>query len=401
MCNKYSINNRDIVVIGLQPWYTDIGSNCKNIAIEFAKENRVLYVNVPLNRSTLWKEKELAYIKHHKRVIHGEEDPLTKIAPNLWNYYPKRVHESINWVPSTRLFSLVNYHNNKRFAIDIKDAVDRLDFKDYIIFNDNDIFRGYWLKKLLTPSLYIYYCRDFLTSSGYFRRHGASLEPKHVAEADLSLSNSFYLTKYLKKYTSNAYFVGQGCDTSLFNADIQYDLPNDITKTDKPLIGYVGTLTARRLDISILLKIAQTRPGWQLVLVGPEDEVFAKSELHQFPNVTFVGQKDLSQLPAYMQAFDVCINPQLINELTIGNYPLKIDEYLAMGKPVVATNTDMMEMFRDYCYLANNPDEYIDLISAALLDDTVLKNDRIGFARQHSWQNSVGAICDHIRNALK
>ena len=65
------------------------------------------------------------------------------------------------------------------------------------------------------------------------------------------------------------------------------------------------------------------------------------------PNVLFVGLKPISELKDYVACFDVCINPQWVNELTIGNYPIKIDEYLLMGKPVVATKTKAMEMFQE------------------------------------------------------
>jgi glycosyltransferase involved in cell wall biosynthesis len=369
--------------------------------MEFAKRNRVLYINIPLSRNALRKEKDQPNIQHHFRVIRGEADPLEKIHTSLWNYFPKRIHESINWIPSTKLFSYVNLLNNKRLAMDIQEAANRLGFENYILFNDNDIFRGYWLKELLTPQLYIYYCRDFLTSSGYFKKHGNTIEPLHIAKADLALSNSHYLTEYLNKYNLNAHFVGQGCDTALFNADNQYDIPSDLVKKEKPFIGYVGNLTVSRLDLSILLTVAENQPNWQIILVGPEDDEFKKSKLHQLLNVTFTGKKNLEQLPAYIQAFDVCINPQLANKLTMGNYPLKIDEYLAMGKPVVATNTDAMEMFRDYCYLAENPGAYVTLINSALAENSLsMQKERINFARQHSWENSVSDICYHIASTL-
>ncbi|HAI83429.1 MAG TPA: glycosyl transferase family 1, partial [Chitinophagaceae bacterium] len=87
---------------------------------------------------------------------------------------------------------------------------------------------------------------------------------------------------------------------------------------------------------------ATAKPEWSLVLVGPEDEAFKQSALHQLPNVHFLGSKQPEALPEYVAAFDVCINPQLLNEVTIGNYPRKVDEYLAMGKPVVATQTEAM-----------------------------------------------------------
>ena len=384
------MRNKDIVIIGLQPWYTDIGSNCKNLAIEFSKTHRVLYVNIPLNRISLIKERNEAYVKAYRQVKWTKKEALTLVHKNLWIYTPRIVHESINWIPSTGLFSYLNYQNNKRLAKDIREGVKELGFEKFIIFNDNDIFRGYWLKELLDPVLYVYYCRDFLTSFGYFKKHGAKIEPLHIRKADLAVANSIYLTDYLKKYNQNSYCIGQGCNLSLFDARISRPRPIELQNISKPIIGYVGYLTTARLDVSLMILIAKKKPEWELVLVGPEDDEFKRSELHQLENVKFLGKKDVGQLPDYIQSCDVCINPQLINDLTIGNYPLKVDEYLAMGKPVVAINTSGMALFKEYCYLANSHEQYLMLIEKALHEDRVeFSEKRIAIARQHSWENSA------------
>jgi glycosyltransferase involved in cell wall biosynthesis len=95
-------------------------------------------------------------------------------------------------------------------------------------------------------------------------------------------------------------------------------------------------------------------------------------------------------LPDYVEAFDVCINPQLSNRITKGNYPLKIDEYLAMGKPVVATRTKAMKLFENYIYLADRPEDFTFLIEKALAEDNPEKqNQRIAFANSHTWENSM------------
>jgi glycosyltransferase involved in cell wall biosynthesis len=101
-------------------------------------------------------------------------------------------------------------------------------------------------------------------------------------------------------------------------------------------------------------------------------------------------------------AFDVCINPQFNNTITRGNYPLKIDEYLAMGKPVVATRTVAMKIFEDHTYLADQPGEYTGLIKKALATDSQEKaNERIRFAQSHSWENSVDELYKAIESTGK
>jgi glycosyltransferase involved in cell wall biosynthesis len=144
----------------------------------------------------------------------------------------------------------------------------------------------------------------------------------------------------------------------------------------------------------LLEHIAAERPQWQIVLVGPEDDAFRSSKLHGLANVHFLGSKPPESLPTYINTFDVCLNPQVINEVTRGNYPRKIDEYLAMGKPIVATETAFMKtVFSGHTYLCNTPAEYITAIEKALGEDSpTLQQMRKDFAASHSWENNVKEI---------
>ncbi|WP_236059762.1 glycosyltransferase [Chitinophaga rhizophila] len=369
--------------------------------MQFARHNRVLYVNAPLDRRTILHQKDDPNVVYHLKTIQKTEPAIVPVRENLWSYYPSAVLESINWLPAPArpLFSLLNKRNNRKFAASIKDAMNQLGFKDVILFNDNDIFRGFYMKELLKPSTYIYYSRDYLLGVDYWRKHGEALEPLHIAKADIAVANSNYLTDILKKYNPNSYYVGQGCDLSLFDITKQYDIPDDMKSIKGPVVGYVGALNSHRLDIDTIAHIARERKDWSIVLVGPEDEVFQQSVLHKLPNIHFLGRKELKDLPAYIKSFDVCINPQQVNVLTIGNYPLKIDEYLALGKPVVATATRTMEFFDSHTYLARNANEYVTLINKAITEDNAaLLEQRVAFARSHSWENSVTAIYEAILN---
>lgn len=392
------IKNRDIIVIGIQPWDTEIGSNCKDIATEFAKHNRVLYVNSPLDRITMLRDMGNPKTMKRIRVNKGSEPDLVELQKGFWNLYPKGLTESINWISNTWIYDLLNKRNNRIFSNAIQSAIKRLDFKDFILFNDSSMFTGFYIKELLKPAVYVYYMRDYLTKNPYWRRHGVRLEPQLIRKSDVVVNNSTLYTKYGLQFNPHSYMIGQGCDTTMFNdIDNQIDVAADMLSIAKPVIGYVGALSGRRLDIALIAYIARQRPNWSIVLVGPEDEAFAASELHEISNIRFLGSRDSSLLPGYIKGFDVCINPQLVNDATIGNYPRKIDEYLAMGKPTVATATKAMEYFKDYTYLAVTHQDYIDLIDKALTGNSSEKEqERRRFASEHTWENNVLEIYKHI-----
>jgi len=394
------IKNRDIIVLGIQPWDIEIGSNCKNIATEFAKNNRVLYVNSPLDRISMVRHRKHVNIRKRIDIVNSGKSELVEISNNLWNLYPANLIESINWIRSPKLFDWFNKINNKRFAKQILWAIEKLGFHNYIIFNDSDMFRSFYMKELLKPEIYIYYTRDNLIAVDYWKKQGVRIEALHMQKADLVVANSTYLAALAKKYNPNSFYVGQGCDMSLFNTNLVKIIPSDIQNIPKPIIGYIGALLSLRLDIKVIEYIAVKRPNWSIVLVGPEDEAFIASSLHQLKNVFFLGNKTGNELPSYLNHFDVAINPQVLSPVTIGNYPRKIDEYLAMGKPTVATKTEAMRVFADYTYLAENKEDYITLIEKALQEDNdQIRLNREEFAQKHTWENNVREIFNAIVTA--
>ena len=397
------IKGKDIIVVGIQAWDIEIGSNCKNIAIEFAKHNRVLYVNPPLDRATERREKHKESIQKRIRIKNGLENGLVEIDQNLWNLYPKQGIESINWIPVHSVYKILNKRNAKRFADDIKSAADQLGFKDFILFNDSSMFLGLHLKELLQPKAYAYYMRDYLVKVPYWQKHGERIEPETVNKSDVVLTNSEFYEELCLPINKHSYMVGQGCDVSLFSdEDDTISIPDEFKDIPKPIIGYVGYLTSLRLDIDVIEHIANERKDWSVVLVGPEDDDFKNSNLHNLDNVYFLGSKDASELPNYVKGFDVAMNPQLVNNLTIGNYPRKIDEYLAMGKPVLATKTTAMNMFSKHVYLGDSKEDYIVLAERALKEHSQeLAKDRMTFAKSHTWENNVNAIYDSIIKATK
>lgn len=393
------IQGKDIVIVGLQPWDTEIGSNCKDIALEMSKNNRVLYINSPLDRITKIRHKDKTFVKNRLAKMQQRGNSPILLFPNLWVYDPDVIIESVNWIKVDFIFDLLNKRNNQLFSSSIKKALAVLGMENFILFNDSDIFRSFYLKELLRPSISVYYSRDYLLSTDYWKYHGVRLEPKLMAKSDLCVANSTYLTDLCKRYNQNSYYVGQGCEIEAFLKADELPVPSQIAAIADPIIGYVGALTTIRLDLDIITHIAMENPQWNIVLVGPEDDAFKASKLHQLKNVHFTGPKDPQELAAYIGSFTVCINPQLVNELTIGNYPRKIDEYLAAGKPVVATKTEGMFEFAAHCYLATNKHEYVKYIQEAMvLDSAEAAEKRKAFASSHTWENSVGKIYEAVSN---
>ncbi|MDL2221172.1 glycosyltransferase [Parabacteroides sp. OttesenSCG-928-N08] len=374
------------------------------MATEISKQNRVLYLNTPLDYLTRMKGNINPSHTYRLEVLNGNAPLIRQINDNLWIVDCPIPIFPLNKLPTAWLFDFVNKINNKRIARRINEVMKQFDFQRVIHIADNDIYRSFYLKELIQPALSIYYCRDFLFYNPYWRKNGSRLEPLLAAKADMVVTNSPLLAERLRPYNPLSFSADSGVNLSLYDASKKWEIPQDMLAIKHPIIGYVGALNSSRLDLELIYRIAIDRPDYRFVMVGPEDDAFAQHQIHQLPNVTFLGKKPVDQLPAYINSFDVCLNIQLINEITKVNYPLKIDEYLAMGKPTVATTTQTMRtIFSEQVHLPSNKEEYLVAIDQALteVDDDHLRLQRIAFAKTHSWENIVDRVYSYIQEAEK
>ena len=389
-----STEKKQFVIVGLHSWDLDIGSNAKDLAVELSKDNKVLYINRPITRKMQFQSRKDDLIKNRLEIIKGNQPDIYQLSDNLWIFYPRIVIESINWINVSWLFNYLNKINNKRIGVEALRAIKALGLRDFILINDNDFINYIDFHKYVDPKVSIYYLRDYLLYQNFFSKY-AELEEQVMFQSDLVLTNSEYLREYAEKYNDNSYFIGQGCDFSMYSNE-KYVVPEDLKHIKKPVVGYTGAILADRLDYDLIKFLALNNKDYSYVLVGPEDEYFQKSDLHQLDNVFFLGGKKPEEIPSYIAHFDVCINPQKLNELTIGNYPRKIDEYLALGKPVVAIETKAMAYFKDYVYLAKDEIEFSKMIKDALAHNNLYIQERIKFATGHTWEKCV----DHIYQYL-
>lgn len=395
------ITDRDFIFTGLQHWDMPIGSNARDIALEISKHNRVVYFNTPLDILTRFRESKSPEAKRRLSVLQGKENSVRQINPNLWIVDFPFLLWPVNKLPDGSIFDFFNKRNNKRLAYYIRKIADQLCFQNTIHIIDNDIYRSFYLKEYLQPALSVYYRRDNLLPFQYWKKHACRLEPLLIGKSDLVLCNSEELAAFAHIYNPNSFDIGQGVDLSAYQTHINYTVPEDIVNIPHPIVGYLGDITSLRLDPEIGYQLARNNPAISFVWIGKEDAIFASHPIHTLSNVYFLGMKPKEYVPAYMSTFDICINPQAVNEITLGNYPRKIDEYLAFGKPVIATATLTMKMFKKQVHLCSSIEDYQQalLISLAENDDE-LKVERIIFARSHTWENSVKRLYEYIQKYI-
>ena len=172
-----------------------------------------------------------------------------------------------------------------------------------------------------------------------------------------------------------------------------------ILEEKKPIIGYYGAF-ASWFDYEMVRNLAEKRPQYNIVLIGTKyDETLEKSKIEELENVHFLGSKDYKILKNYASKFDVCTVPFSINDITKATSPLKIFEYMAMGKPIVTTAMDECKKYKSI-FIVNNNEEFIEKIEKALELDKEKDKDYFETLKNEALENTWEAKARDIINLL-
>jgi glycosyltransferase involved in cell wall biosynthesis len=142
----------------------------------------------------------------------------------------------------------------------------------------------------------------------------------------------------------------------------------ELARLRHPVVGFAGNFLAEKVDFGLLEAIASDRPDWTLLLVGPsrENTHEALNRLASLQNVHWVGAKPYEDIPRYVAAFDVAVIPYLRNAYTQSCFPLKTFEYLAAGKPVVASGLPELAGMEPHVVLVDGADGFTAAVERAL-----------------------------------
>lgn len=222
--------------------------------------------------------------------------------------------------------------------------------------------------KHITPDLTVYDAMDELSKFKFAPEHLLSYEQELIDRADIVFTGGSSLYEAKKDRHPNVYCFPSSVDrahfakarSGLFDPADQEDLP-------KPRLGFYGVFD-ERFDGELLGKVAEMRPDWTFVMVGPVVKI-APEDLPHRPNICYLGSKTYEQLPAYLSGWDVALMPFAMNESTQFISPTKTPEYLAGGKPVVST--PVRDVVRHYGQLegvkiASTPEEFVAACDEAL-----------------------------------
>jgi len=217
-----------------------------------------------------------------------------------------------------------------------------------------------------------------------------------VALADITMVSHDVLGERHRSEAPDLIVVENGVDSASFRAPTS--VPDDMPATEGPIIGYHGALSYW-FDFDLIGAVAQRRPEWSLVLVGPllppaEEDA---TEIAMLPNVHLLGEKPSDDIAAYVQRFDVGLIPFRIDTMTVAVSPLKMYEYLAVPVPVVATPLPAAEQTQ-IVHTARDPGDFVAAVEAALTERDVplFRDAAASEVDRAEWSSRIGPVLDRL-----
>ncbi len=373
------LNNENIICISSIDW-DFIWQGHQEIMSTLAKNgNRVLFientgVRVPTVRDI---PRITNRIKNWLKGVKG----IRKEADNLYIYsplvFPFPYFRMARWINSRSIISVLG----KWMKV--------VDFSNPIVWTFLPTPLSLDIADNLMKKILIYYCIDNFGASSKSVKKIRKSEKNLLKKADLVFVTSQTLYDYCSRYNDKVYIFPFTVNFEEFEkARLKKDSAIDKSMNfKKPIIGYVGGIH-RWLDLNLIKETAKKYPDYSFVFLGPIQTNV--SLLSGLKNIHFLGKKDHKEIPFFISHFDVCVIPYLITEYTKNVYPTKLNEYHAMGKPVVSTNLPEIINFNrknDNLVLASRTyEEFMGNISKAISEpDAASVHKRISSAKINGW----------------
>lgn len=362
----------------------------------FAQHNKVLFVergNSLQTTLTLFRQRQLTLAEVYR-------PSLRKISENLFVF-----REPI-WAPSSERFALGQLSGLTRQLV-LRNVLRHLKIAAPIVW----FYHPNWLDSVSSvPSacLRLYHVVDEYTSfqdkTAVMRQHIAAAEKKLMAQVDavVVVSNKLYEAKCALH--PNTYMIPNGVNYQAYSSALSDpSLPDDLARIPSPRLGYSG-LIGDKLDLDMLKDLAQAKPDWSFVFLGPVNagqKLETWHSLQTLPNVYYLGAVAWSQVPHYVKGFDVGLMPYVQNRNSETISPLKLYDYLAAGLPVVSMDIPPAREFGLYVHLAARPQDFSQAVQAALADRTPERHQaRRSIAAQHTWESRVEQLSLLIQTQL-
>lgn len=256
------------------------------------------------------------------------------------------------------------------------------------------------LAEVIRPAVSAYWCAARFADSSPGARQVEADEAELIRRFDLVMAISHDLEAHCRRFRSDVQRLPLGVHLETFAPawEGRSPEPSDMQGLERPRVGYVGALHGA-VDQQLVGSLSREMPEASFVMVGPRR--VPTDAMEGLPNLHLVGPREHRCIPDYVASFDVCLIPYLVNAYTEGVYPSKLNEYLALGKPVVSTPLREVRHFNEefggVVTVAEGVEGFRDSIRQSLPGTEAAVRQRREVALRNGWVDRT----EHLRRLLE
>lgn len=382
-----SLERFGIIYFG-NDWSAENRTSSHHVAERLAQRTRVLYIDSPGLRAPKATGRDLR--KLYRKLLSAVRRPR-RVGERMWQM-------SMPQIPFRRL-PFVRRLNVALGRLLVARALKRLGFTRTVSWFV--VPHPGYLANAFGETAVVYYCiDDYAALPDVDTRAVAAMDAHLTRQADQVFVASAPMLQAKRRVQPSAVFAPHGVDVALFRTASNPQLPIAPGARDLPgpVIGFYG-LIEQWIDLDLIAEIAERRPRWTFLMIGRL--AVDATRLKALPNVIFAGPQPYHSLPSWAKAFDVAIVPYRLTRQVANSAPLKLREYLATGKPVVAVPAPEIERFAGLVRVARGADEFIHAIEDALANDHDADRLRRIDAMSHmSWDARIGEVIDIVEHRI-
>lgn len=391
------IRNENIVCIGNTTWFGEYQRSSVQLLSRLGKHNTVLYVDYA------WTIKDvltgiLGKSKSPYKEILGIKSRLDTISSSETGRVVRLTLPPVlpfNHFKNDTLFRSVLRFNSCIMQWSIRRAMRKLKMKDVISITSFMPFYGLFLKGKLNEKLNVYYCYDSIDGKRNGPR-GKVYENQYMDGIDGVIVTSDNLAAQKAPIHPNVFIVKNGVDLKMFRSAVE----GKVKPENPKVVCYTGSID-QRFETEIIEYCIQQSPNYEFIFVGPVRNKEAAAVISKYPNVKLLPPVPPEEIPLIMFNSHVGIIPYTRTHLNKNVYPLKINEYLAVGTPVVMTDFAVLPEFENLVSVAPDQTTFSEKIKFEVESDTPAKQvDRVAFASQNSWDSRVETFSDVLETLL-
>ncbi len=374
---------RSVVCFGGEDWWYHNRGHCDmQFMRQFAKHVPVLYVNSIVIRKPNFSEGPVFWQRLQRKarsIFRG----LRQVSERFWVFSP--VTAPVHHIPGFRVI------NDIAIRLQTRGVMRRLTMQKPLVWVNCP---GACFAALALPRCGLVYQRtDRFEDFPGIDAHRVSLYDRMLRErADLTFYCNRSLYEEERETCRAALYVEHGVDYERFaqpSSDVA--LPADIADLPRPIAGFFGAIDTHKFDLDLAVRVAGELPGFSFVFIG--EASIDCSALSALPNVSMVGRIPYERIPDYGRVFDVCLMPFKSNAWIEAFSPIKLKEYLALGKPIVTTGFPELSEYAELVYVGEDARRFAECVARAVREDSVsMQQKRRQRVSGHSWESKAQLV---------